>query len=114
MTSGLAVGLAPPRALLGGDGPGRPRVGLGRGLFPPDSAGPGRGSLPGAGGKTGGSTGEDEAMTHYADYAESRADRAADQDDNQPLSIGLGLSAIAYALLDVAAAIREHTTAVEE
>ncbi|MFH8760326.1 hypothetical protein [Streptomyces atroolivaceus] len=53
-------------------------------------------------------------MTHYADYAESRADRAADQDDNQPLSIGLGLSAIAYALLDVAAAIRGHTTAVEE
>lgn len=57
---------------------------------------------------------EDEAMTHYADYAESRADRAADPDDDQTTAIGAGLSAIAYALLDVAAAIREHTSAVEE
>ncbi|MGW3927840.1 hypothetical protein ACWECC_07045 [Streptomyces microflavus] len=54
-------------------------------------------------------------MTMFADYAESRADRAADYagDEQQASAIGLGLSAIAYALLDVAAAIRENTEACQ-
>ncbi|WP_432004563.1 hypothetical protein [Streptomyces parvus] len=49
----------------------------------------------------------------YADYAESRADKAAENTgaDSQTDAIGEGLSAIAYALLDVAAAIRENTEA---
>ncbi|MFJ2922848.1 hypothetical protein [Streptomyces sp. NPDC087307] len=52
-------------------------------------------------------------MSVYKDYAESRADRAAEQTggDKQTDAIGEGLSAIAYALLDVAAAIREQTEA---
>ncbi|MFT9670511.1 hypothetical protein ACMZ5F_11410 [Streptomyces rhizosphaericola] len=52
-------------------------------------------------------------MTMFAEYAESRADRAADRsgEEEQTGAIGLGLSAIAYALLDVAAAIRENTEA---
>ncbi|NUV89984.1 hypothetical protein G6W61_27880 [Streptomyces sp. KAI-26] len=54
-------------------------------------------------------------MTMFAEYAESRADRAADRsgEEEQTGAIGLGLSAIAYALLDVAAAIRENTEARE-
>lgn len=51
----------------------------------------------------------------YSDYAESRADRASEwtSEDGQTDAIGEGLSAIAYALLDVAAAIREHTSSRE-
>uniref|UniRef100_A0AAU3H3K5 Uncharacterized protein n=1 Tax=Streptomyces sp. NBC_01401 TaxID=2903854 RepID=A0AAU3H3K5_9ACTN len=54
-------------------------------------------------------------MSVYKDYAESRADRAAEHsgEDKQTDAIGEGLSAIAYALLDVAAAIREHTDKIE-
>ncbi|MFE7246086.1 MULTISPECIES: hypothetical protein [unclassified Streptomyces] len=52
-------------------------------------------------------------MSTYGDYAESRADRAAERTgaEEQTDAIGEGLSAIAYALLDVAAAIRENTEA---
>nr|BAK19813.1 hypothetical protein [Streptomyces rochei] len=55
-------------------------------------------------------------MSHYADFAESRADRADDAaqmggDDALVRALGTGLSALAYALLDVAAAIRENTAA---
>ncbi|MEU3084071.1 hypothetical protein ABZ697_27630 [Streptomyces albidoflavus] len=58
-------------------------------------------------------------MTHksvWGDYAESRADTAASREggDMQTEAVGDGLAAVAYALLDVAAAIREHTTAVED
>jgi hypothetical protein len=48
-----------------------------------------------------------------------RADRTAEQasvrqgEEEQTDAIGKGLAAIAYALLDVAAAIREHTEATE-
>lgn len=56
---------------------------------------------------------EEAGMTEFGDYAENRADRAADRsgDDQQTSAIGLGLSAVAYALLEVAAAIRENTEA---
>jgi hypothetical protein len=49
----------------------------------------------------------------WGDYAESRADRASEREgeDKQTDAIGEGLAAVAYALLDVAAAIREHTEA---
>lgn len=49
----------------------------------------------------------------WGDYAESRADQAAVQEgeDQQTAAIGEGLAAIAYALLDVAHAIRESTEA---
>ncbi|MFE7214538.1 hypothetical protein ACFU93_32270 [Streptomyces sp. NPDC057611] len=49
----------------------------------------------------------------WGDYAESRADAAAGREgeDKQTDAIGEGLAAVAYALLDVAAAIREHTEA---
>lgn len=49
----------------------------------------------------------------WGDYAEIRADRASDREgeDQQTDSIGEGLAAVAYALLDVAHAIREHTEA---
>ncbi|WP_331724385.1 hypothetical protein OG416_36435 (plasmid) [Streptomyces longwoodensis] len=56
-------------------------------------------------------------MSYYADYAESRADRADEQgqtgrgEDALVRVVGTGLSALAYALLDVAAAIRENTAA---
>nr|WSS73689.1 hypothetical protein OG491_36310 [Streptomyces sp. NBC_01175] len=52
----------------------------------------------------------------WGDYAESKADAAAGREgeEKQTDAIGEGLAAVAYALLDVAAAIREHTTAVEE
>ncbi|MCX4707151.1 hypothetical protein [Streptomyces sp. NBC_01373] len=49
----------------------------------------------------------------WGDYAESRADMAAGREgeDKQTDAIGEGLAAVAYALLDVAAAIREDTEA---
>ncbi|MFD8301523.1 hypothetical protein ACFV29_04065 [Streptomyces sp. NPDC059690] len=49
----------------------------------------------------------------WGDYAESRADRASERtgEESQTDAIGEGLAAVAYALLDVAAAIREHTEA---
>ncbi|MFJ3141409.1 hypothetical protein ACIPJM_02955 [Streptomyces halstedii] len=49
----------------------------------------------------------------YSESAESRADRAGEQsgDEWRTDAVGAGLSAIAYALLDVAAAIRENTEA---
>ncbi|MER5916620.1 hypothetical protein ABT124_41155 [Streptomyces sp. NPDC001982] len=49
----------------------------------------------------------------YGDYAESKADAAAGRtgDEYRTDAVGEGLAAIAYALLDVAAAIREHTEA---
>ncbi|MFB8407556.1 hypothetical protein [Streptomyces sp. NPDC055912] len=49
----------------------------------------------------------------WGDYAESRADSAAGREgeDKQTDAIGEGLAAVAYALLDVAAAIREQTEA---
>ncbi|MEV6456549.1 MULTISPECIES: hypothetical protein [Streptomyces] len=58
-------------------------------------------------------------MTHksvWGDYAESRADSAASQqgEEKQTDAIGEGLAAVAYALLDVAAAIRENTEAREQ
>lgn len=51
----------------------------------------------------------------YGTYAEGKADAAANRtgDDKLTDAIGEGLAAVAYALLDVAAAIREHTEAVE-
>ncbi|MFJ2566526.1 hypothetical protein ACIO02_26945 [Streptomyces sp. NPDC087568] len=47
----------------------------------------------------------------WGDYAESRADAAAGREgeEKQTDAIGEGLAAVAYALLDVAHAIREHT-----
>jgi hypothetical protein len=47
----------------------------------------------------------------YGSYAESKADMAASRtgDDDRTDAVGEGLAAIAYALLDVAAAIRENT-----
>ncbi|MFF8910971.1 hypothetical protein [Streptomyces olivaceoviridis] len=55
-------------------------------------------------------------MSHYADFAESRADRADNDaqmggEDALVRVVGTGLSALAYALLEVAAAIRENTAA---
>ncbi len=48
----------------------------------------------------------------YGRWAERNADRAAGrQGEEQTDAIGEGLSAVAYALLDVASAIREHTEA---
>ncbi|GAA3800816.1 hypothetical protein GCM10022403_038860 [Streptomyces coacervatus] len=49
----------------------------------------------------------------WGDYAESRADRASEHtgEESQTDAIGEGLAAVAYALLDVAAAIRERTEA---
>ncbi|MGW1802840.1 hypothetical protein ACWCQN_45170 [Streptomyces sp. NPDC001984] len=49
----------------------------------------------------------------YGDYAESRADAAAGRtgDEYRTDAVGEGLAAIAYTLLDVAAAIGEHTKA---
>ncbi|MEU6170192.1 hypothetical protein [Streptomyces tanashiensis] len=49
----------------------------------------------------------------WGDYAESKADAAAGREgeDKQTDAIGEGLAAVAYALLDVAAAIREQTEA---
>ncbi|MFK4071850.1 hypothetical protein [Streptomyces sp. NPDC029674] len=51
----------------------------------------------------------------WGDYAESRADKASERTDpeDQTDAIGEGLAAVAYALLDVAHAIREHTEARE-
>lgn len=47
----------------------------------------------------------------YGSYAESKADAAAGRtgDEYRTDAVGEGLAAIAYALLDVAAAIRENT-----
>lgn len=52
-------------------------------------------------------------MTTHSEHAESRADRAGEQSGEEwrTDAIGAGLSAIAYALLDVAEAIRENTEA---
>lgn len=49
----------------------------------------------------------------WGHYAESKADAAAGQQgpDAQTDAIGEGLAAVAYALLDVASAIREHAEA---
>lgn len=49
-------------------------------------------------------------MPSFGDHAESRADRAADRTGPDELTgaIGEGLSAVAYALLEVAQAIRDH------
>lgn len=48
-------------------------------------------------------------MSHYAQYAESNAETAAERygEDKQTDAIGEGLAAVAYALLEVAAAIRD-------
>ncbi|MEU4466015.1 hypothetical protein AB0G20_20285 [Streptomyces sp. NPDC024017] len=53
------------------------------------------------------------AKSLWGDCAESRADAAADREgaEKQTDAIGEGLAAVAYALLDVAHAIREHTEA---
>lgn len=53
------------------------------------------------------------AKSVWGDYAESRADMAAGHqgEETQTEAIGEGLAAVAYALLDVAAAIRESTEA---
>jgi hypothetical protein len=46
-------------------------------------------------------------MTYLGDYAANEADRASSAgEDEQTRAIGKGLSAIAHALLEVAAAIR--------
>lgn len=52
----------------------------------------------------------------WGDYAERRADAAAGREgeEKQTDAIGEGLAAVAYGLLDVAAAIREHTEARQE
>lgn len=57
--------------------------------------------------------GGESDVAYYGDVAESRADRASERtgDDRQTDAIGEGLSAIAYALLEVASAIRENTEA---
>jgi hypothetical protein len=49
----------------------------------------------------------------WGDFAESRADAAAGRqgEESQTDAIGEGLAAVAYGLLDVAAAIRENTEA---
>jgi hypothetical protein len=49
----------------------------------------------------------------WGDYAESKADAAGGREgmEKQTDAIGEGLAAVAYALLDVAHAIREHTEA---
>lgn len=51
----------------------------------------------------------------WGDYAESKADMAAMREgkEKQTDAIGEGLAAVAYALLDVASAIREHTEATQ-
>ena len=58
-------------------------------------------------------TGRDTAMldrSRYGEYAEERADLAAGRagEEERTDAIGEGLAAIALALLDVAAAIRNH------
>ncbi|MDX3429482.1 hypothetical protein PV664_11090 [Streptomyces sp. ME01-18a] len=51
-------------------------------------------------------------MSNWERWAERNADKAAArQGEEQTDAIGEGLAAIAYALLDVAAAIRENTEA---
>lgn len=52
----------------------------------------------------------------YGTYAESKADVAAARtgDEDRTDALGEGLAAIAYALLDVAAAIRENTEARQQ
>ncbi|WP_159014101.1 MULTISPECIES: hypothetical protein [Streptomyces] len=52
----------------------------------------------------------------YGSYAEGKADAAASRtgDEDRTDAIGEGLAAIAYALLDVAAAIRENTEARQQ
>ncbi|MFE4626954.1 hypothetical protein [Streptomyces mirabilis] len=52
--------------------------------------------------------------SNYGRWAERNADKAAAHqgEENQTDAIGEGLAAVAYALLDVAAAIRENTEAV--
>ncbi|WP_406011652.1 hypothetical protein OG440_40770 (plasmid) [Streptomyces sp. NBC_00637] len=52
-------------------------------------------------------------MSDYASYAEQNADIAAMQEGEgkQTDAIGEGLAAIAYALLEIAAAIRDNTAA---
>ncbi|MFC9931708.1 hypothetical protein [Streptomyces sp. NPDC127190] len=52
-------------------------------------------------------------MTTYGYQAERNADRAAGRqgDEDRTDAIGEGLAAVAYALLEVAAAIRENTEA---
>ncbi|MDF4254664.1 hypothetical protein [Streptomyces sp. WMMB303] len=52
----------------------------------------------------------------WGDYAERRADAAAGREGEERLTdaIGEGLAAVAYGLLDVAAAIRENTEARQE
>lgn len=57
--------------------------------------------------------GGDPQVAYYSEVAESRADRASERtgDDRQTDALGEGLSAIAYALLEVASAIRENTEA---
>lgn len=56
--------------------------------------------------------GGDLIMSNYERWAERNADKAAGrQGEEQTDAIGEGLAAIAYALLDVAAAIRENTEA---
>lgn len=51
----------------------------------------------------------------YGQSAASKADDAAGRsgDDHRTDAVGEGLAAIAYALLDVAAAIRDHTETVK-
>ncbi|MDH6436036.1 hypothetical protein M2158_004576 [Streptomyces sp. SAI-144] len=51
----------------------------------------------------------------WGDYAESRADAAAGREgeEKQTDALGEGPAAVAYALLDVAHAIREHTEATQ-
>ncbi len=51
----------------------------------------------------------------YGTYAEGRAEAASGRSggDQQTDALGEGLAAIAYALLDVAAAIRDHTAVIE-
>jgi hypothetical protein len=52
----------------------------------------------------------------YGSYAESKADAAAARtgDEDRTDAIGEGLAAVAYALLDVAAAIRENSEARQQ
>ncbi|MET9567135.1 hypothetical protein [Streptomyces tauricus] len=51
--------------------------------------------------------------SNYPRWAERNADQAASRqgEDQQSEAVGEGLAAVAYALLDVAAAIRENTEA---
>ena len=52
----------------------------------------------------------------WGQYAESKADAAAGREGEEKLTdaIGEGLAAVAYGLLDVAAAIRDHAETMQE